>query len=193
METVSNRRAPTVVLAGTLALALVVALIVRTSQAAFTADTENVDNTFSAATIDLTDSFSSPMFTLTDLVPGETHEECIEITYVGPTSATSPKVVKLYGAGGGSLADVLDLAVDIYASGQNCDTASPTTTPVVNTTLAAFGAANTDYANGASSSWTPANLDKTRAFRFRVGITSGTGDTEQDGTATHSFTWEIVS
>jgi hypothetical protein len=192
MHAIQTRRTPTVLIAGGVALAMVVALVVRTSQAAFTADVDNPNNTFSAATISLSANYSTPMFELEDLVPGETHTRCIEITYAGPVSATSPDFVKLYGdGGGGTLAGVLELSVDRYAAGQTCATATPTPTNTFDGTLATF-ASLTNYGNGATS-WKPTDADRTRAFRFSVGIAPTAVNADMNATAQHTFTWEIQS
>jgi hypothetical protein len=195
-HTQSKRRLPAVLVAGTLSLMLVVTLVQRASEAAFTGQTENTGNTFGAATIDLTNNREtmelSRMFYEEKLVPNQTLTSCIEITYAGPARPGSPQSVKLYGNGtDNGLAASLDVVVDLYAAGQTCATATPARTNVYTGTLDAFRS-RVDYATGAAS-WSPTDTDRTRAFGFTVTLRGGVGDQQQGKGATQTFTWEVQS
>jgi hypothetical protein len=191
-----SRRVPLVLITGVLALLLVAGLVQRTSDAAFTAQTDNPNNTFGAATIDLSNNREAlslaRMFDVSDLVPGQEVDSCIEITYAGPAGSASPQAVKLYGVGtDDGLASSLDLTVEMYGAGQTCATASPTRVQTFTGTLSQF-ATRTDYGNG-STTWSPNDTDRTRAFAFTVVLRSGVGDGLQGAGASQDFIWEVRS
>ncbi len=186
-----QRRLPVIAMA--VALLLVALMVTRTSQAAFTATTDNTGNSFSAGSVTLTDNdLGSAMFTLLNMAPGDSQTDCIEVTYSG--SITSPQPVVLYSGGftdtTGNLSAHLNLTVVEGDDGATCAAFSGGTT-VVNSTLAAFDGASSDYATG-SGGWTPAGTPDTRAYQFTVELDTNVPSGEQ-GSATDdvAFVWEV--
>jgi hypothetical protein len=174
------------VVAGLLVMSL---LVVTGSRAAFNATTDNNANSFAAGTVVLADDDAgSVMFNLTGMKPGDTATKCVNVTYTGSLAAD----VKLYSAiGGTGLATYLDTAVDVgtgAAGGATMDcTGFGSSSNLHNTTLAAFGAAHTNYANGAGG-FAGATNPTTRSYRFTVTLQDD--NAAQGLTATASFTWE---
>lgn len=199
-RTTLQRRVPA--LAMLAALLLVAMMVTRTSQAAFTASTDNTGNSFSAGTLVLTDDDAgAAMFAVTDLSPGDVQTGCIEVTYSG--SITTAGAVKLFSSGytdvpgpdGASvgLSGYLNLTVLEGTAGSTCATFTAGPTVVPTTTLAAFAAASTDYATGAGA-WTPAATPETRAFQFTVELDANTPNAEQAATTNAiGFVWQIQS
>ncbi len=195
-------------------LALVSALVFRTSSAAFTGTTENAGNAWAAGTVSLTDNDSGAALFSTSAStaikkPGDTETKCIEVTYSG--SITPSAAVKLYasvtdsdGGGGGTgdalkLSDNLDVVITMGAKGATC-TLFGTGTSVYSGTLAAMP---TTFAGG-SATWTPVltddtttalvdERDKVRPFQIKVTLNSAAPNDAQGDSSTAKFTWEATS
>ncbi len=90
------------------------AMVLTASQAAFSDTTSNSSNSFSTGNVELVDDDSgSAAFNVTNMAPGDTVEQCIEVTYQG--SIADPSAVKLYSGGltdSGTLAAHLDLTIE---------------------------------------------------------------------------------
>lgn len=145
------------IVAGVVAFLLVSLAIVRTSDAAFSAQTTNEDNTFATGRIGLENDATQALFDETGLVPNQVVDNCIEITYAGNVADANLAAVHLDVdlAEGQDLTDHLDVAMSITS---DCD-ASPT-----------YGA---DGALGdltGPTGWTPEEDGDTRGFRFRVTV-----------------------
>jgi hypothetical protein len=186
-------------LAAVASLLLVSALIVRTTDAAFTAETYNTGNDFSAATVALADNdVNAPLFKVGalsgtismesgDLVPGDVVENCIVITYSGDVPATDVELTYENGAAGALLSS-LNLGVQMFAS-PDC---SGTGTALVTTgTLADL--AGTTWLTG----WVPDPADATtmsRSFLFGVELDVAADNGLQAATASGvDFTWSTSS
>jgi hypothetical protein len=89
-------------------LAVLTLLATKPTWSAFSNTTSNSANTTTAGTVTLTDNDAgSAIFTLTNLVPGDTDSGCLQVTYQG----TLPALVRLYHTTTGSLAGALDLTI----------------------------------------------------------------------------------
>lgn len=185
------------------ALGLVAILVVRTSQAAFTAQTTNEDNAFQAATMTLTDEASQALFRVDvnsgDLLPGQTIENCVPLTYdAGDAYPSQP--VRLYSpaAAAGALARALDVRVDVGHGGSLDDCSGFTATGPARFVgaLVAGGAGwdgVQDYASGVDL-WTPAEGDAARTVRLRVSFDESADDSLQGASANQlDFTFEARS
>ena len=157
------------------------------TNAAFTGTTGNAANSFGAATVSLTDDdFGGTNFSVTNMIPGDTVSDCIEVEYTGST--TDLAGLRLYGTSSGSLADDLDLNVRHGVAGSSC-AAPGALTGVYSGDLDALGGA---WATG-SAGFTPTATNETVAYVFDVTLKASTTDAEQGGTATADFTWEVRS
>ena len=170
-------------------LAVVGVLTISASRAAFTATTGNGSNTFAAGTVVLDDDDSNGvMFSLSAMKPGDTATRCINVAYTGSLASD----VKLYGTVAGTgLATYLDTTVDIgtgAAGGATFDcTGFVLGSNLRSGTLAAFGAANTDFGTGLGG-WTGATNPSVRTYRITTTLQND--NAAQGLTASASFTWE---
>lgn len=177
----------------TLAALLVVAVLVfQTSSAAFSGTTANSGNSFSAATVSLSDDDSDAvLFNLSNMKPGDADaENCIEVTYTGSVAAD----VKLYGAigAGDGLGQYLDLTVMANDAGAFGDCAAfdeNTAATLYTGTLAAFATSHANWANGLDAGFDPTAANDAKVYKFVVGIQDD-NDAQGLTASTVSFTWE---
>ena len=170
------------------------ALVWQASSAAFTATTFNDGNSWASGKVVLSDNDSGiALFTETDLVPGSTDTQCIEVTYDGTVEST----VTLYSnTPTGALGEFLDIDVS-YGAGTDCTTPGVLTqifgdvdvTPDDTAdTLDNLAALHTDFASGAGA-WEPDSPGTVKPYVFTY--TLGDDDDAQDLSATNvRFTWE---
>lgn len=177
-------------------MAVVGLLVVTASSAAFTATTDNTGNAFNAATIALSDDDGgTAMFNVTGMVPGDTTEGCITVTYTG---TADPGVVKIYQnayteSDGASDGATLDEALTIDIDRVDDCTAKAKDADLDNDTLVNL-AAYTNYSNGLATGWDPAgNSNESFLFTatFTPGASSAVDNTRIGDTVTSlTFTWE---
>jgi hypothetical protein len=166
---------------------LVAAVVVATaSRGAFTATTENAENSWATGSVIITDDDDGvAMFAATGLAGGSEVENCITVTYEG---TLVPANVRLYGSAAGDLAEFLDLKIDIGTGGEFGDcTGFTSASTLFDGTLESFAANRTDFASGLAG-WSPAATDESRTYRFTVTV-QDTNDA-QGLSATATFTWE---
>lgn len=167
------------------ALAVISALVVQTSSAAFTARTENAGNSWSAGTVALSDNDNgTAMFNESGLVPGRTGTRCIVVTYTGSV----PSNVRLSAqiTGGTGLGAYLDMTV-ARGTGSSADCSDFASTESVYTgTLDAMAATHRDFASGAGT-WQP-TTGQTATYRFRWTLRDD--NAAQGRTVQSTFTWE---
>ena len=99
-----RRRAGTLILGAGLVSALGVgALAFTATSAAFSGTTDSTGNSFTAATVTLTDDdFAGTNFIATGMIPGTAVTDCIEVEYTGDVDDIEP--LRLYGSFAGALA-----------------------------------------------------------------------------------------
>lgn len=175
-------------------LALVSLLVMHVSSAAFSATTTNASNSWATGSIALSDDDggSSAMFSVTGMMPGDTVQKCIVVTYTG---AVDPTAVKLYTTVVDSdLAAHLDVTVKEGTGGSfsDCSTFTPVNTIVNNSTLSAFATSHSDYSNGAGV-WNPTTTGDKQTYEFTVTLGTDTPSSAQGGSATATFTWETTT
>lgn len=189
----SRRLLPAVV-----AFALVSLLVLRTSSAAFTADTDNEANSFATGQIELADDAVGALFEVTGLVPGDTHTRCITVTYTGSLDAAQLDQVRLYAAGPvsdpGALSDALRITIEdgTGATDADCTGFALDGTLLATTALTSFTAL-TDHASGVGA-WTPATSGASRSYRITVALPADAGNAAQNLTLSGlTFVWELRS
>lgn len=159
------------------------------TSAAFSSQTENAGNAFAAGTVVLTDNDGgSAMFSVTDMVPGDTEIGCIEVTYSGSVDSE----VRVFGAatGGDGLEAFLDLTIE--RGDGDCTTFGNSTAVWTNGTdgdLGAFVAAATDYASG-SDTWQPTGGGADDVVPYKITVTLQDDNAAQGLTTAITFTWE---
>jgi hypothetical protein len=187
VDTRSNRM--TQVMAALLSLALVAVLVLRVSDAAFSATTENTGSQWTAGDVALTDDDSdNAMFAIANMKPGDTETQCIAVTYSGSLDAA----VKLYGTltAGDGLDDYLDVTIRRGTGGSfgACGTFSSVET-VYSGTLAGFVGSHSSFGSGAGS-WAPTGGGPDDTVTYQVEVTLQDNNAAQGKTATATFTWE---
>jgi hypothetical protein len=160
-------------------------LVLGFSNAAFTAQTSNANNSWSTGTVSLNNTLTLPMFNYQTntskgsvdplMYPNKSLSNTIKVNYVG----TNPVDVHLYanlGTDSGSLAQNLNVTI-------HDDTANST---VYTGTLANLASTNHDFASGLGG-WSPtANASETYTFTVTAGANVPQGATLGGST----FTWE---
>ena len=177
-----------------LAPALVVGLLtVSGSRSAFNATFESKNSGWEAGTVALSGAPSSVLFNVSNLKPGSTETRCLNVTYTG----SLPADVRLYGTTGGALAPYLKLVVHAGSGAQGGPGASCTNViadgaALHDNTLAAFGAARTNYTTGAVGS-TGTTKDSVRSYRLVASLPSDVSGDAAGKSASASSTWEAQS
>lgn len=164
-------------LAAVASLLLVSALIVRTTDAAFTATTDSTSNSFAAGSVELLDDDADdPMFAVSPtgtftvdaagLVPGDVRTQCIVLTYDGDVATGSPVTLATAGGFGGTgLEAYLDVTVDVF-SDDACSTPTGATVAGTLSGLAAGSLSGTGWSTG----WQPTTNGDVQSFRFSVEV-----------------------
>lgn len=186
-----DRRRSGAIIGGAAALsaAAVSALVFTATNAAFTATTDNSGSSFDAGTVALSDNdLGSALFTVTDMVPGDTETACIEVTYDGTIVGADLAGLNLYGTSSGALAAELDLDVQRSAAGGSCAAFSSAAT-VYSGALSALG---TSFATGAAG-LTPSATNETVAYQFSVTLPASAPNGVQGASGAADFTWEVTT
>lgn len=166
-------------------LAFVSVLVMTSSRAAFVDTTDNTSNQFSAGTVVLNDDDAgSVLFNVNNLAPAQNRTNCITVSYTGSLAAN----VHLYGAASGSLAQYLDVVIDVGTGGSynNC-TGFTSGSTLYTGTLANFAATRTNFVNGLAG-WNGATNPSSRTYR--ISVTLQDNNAAQGLSATADFTWE---
>jgi hypothetical protein len=182
-----------------LSFILVALLVVTSSRAAFVAQNDNIANSVSSATIDLTDNDSNTaMFaagTVTNLMPNTPEERCITVSYTGNITPTEVKMYIASALPSTDLADYLNLKIEIGAATntfRDCTGFNPTTTLFgsVSNDLYGFATAYPNYATSLATGWTPTPTgpDSARTFRFTISVQDVPA--AEGKSTTFGFSWE---
>lgn len=177
---------------GLLALALTAGLVIRTSTAVFTAQTDNNGNSLQAGTIVLTDNDggATALLTMQNIAPGEFSENCITVSYDGTLDpepvkvfSTSSFVTTAATTGPGTAATAMENQVRITIEQASADSTPAFgdcsgfvgTTLVDRVFLAAWDGAATDYVSG-DGDWNPAGPGEDRVYRVTLELDLATGN-----------------
>lgn len=191
-----------------MAIAMVAVFTIAGSRAVFSDPTDNIDNDFATADIDLYDDDSgSIMFDVVDMLPGDQVDHCIEVSYEGPNGRATNGVNFYIPAGwldSATVAPDLLITVEEGTAGTwnpagtvtdpttypHCAGFTTATTIVTDEPLSTFA---TDYASGYGS-WTPTGLGigtpVDRSYRITVTLDSAAADENATVTGV-DFTWEV--
>jgi len=175
---------------------------------AFSAETTNDGNEFSAGTVSITDNDAGGfLYQVTDAAPGQSNpanEACISVEYTGSSSAGVHLFTPTGALATADLSPYVNLEVtsgtQAAPSFKSCTGFTPTSAAgdVFSGTLASFGTSHTDYASGIalnnpSGTATWENGDAV-VYRFRATLSASAPNTAQgDSTGAHSFTWGAES
>ncbi|GAA4621892.1 hypothetical protein [Cellulomonas oligotrophica] len=194
-----TRTARLAALGALLGAVLCTGMVLRTSEAVFTADTRVPDNAWETGSVSLADdSTGSALFATTSygggvpggdglLTGGDTLTRCLTVTYTG--TLTSDVAVRLYATADGTLAPHLDVVVDEgTGSGRGCGSFVASRT-LYSGTLAGLATVAHDGASGLGP-WEPGATGATRVYRFTITVQPVTA--AQAAQATASFVWEAT-
>ena len=183
-------------------VALLVAglLVWQSSNAAFTARTQNVGNNWATGSVSLTDDdLGAALFNVQGVVPGQTGTKCITVT----STSSVPGVVKLYLArmGMNGLETYLYGSLETGSGGSfgSCTgfVAEAPATPY--TAFNLFGASTHDYATGALPWTTVGNAaGESKTYKFSwifdtTGLTQAQVDALQGKSVSADLVWELQS
>lgn len=192
-----GRSAAAPLLAVAVSILLVSFLVASASRAAFIDTTDNSASVVGAGTIDLVDNDSgSVLFNISTLLPGDTVENCIVVTYQG--TAADPGAVKLYSGGftdSGDFADFLNITIEEGTGGtfNDCTGFANVNTIESGGTLGAFDATHSSYATGAGV-WDPSSTPESVTYKITFELDSATTSAEEGESVTGlTFTWEVQS
>lgn len=202
MSTTNRNRSTALAVAGGIVVSG--ALVWHSSYAAFTDTTTNPGNSWTAGSVTLTDNKNGvALFTASGLVPGDTGNKCIQVTYSGDVAAE----VKLYGVytdtapidapDATELAPYVEFAVE-EGSGTQEDCSDFVNTSTLYGTQPAFDPAKTvadfatnvgSYATGLSS-WAPS---ATATRTYKVSYQLKDDDAAQGKSVKLNLVWEAQS
>lgn len=193
-----------------LAMAMVAVISIAGTRAAFNGETLNAGNEFDSATIDLTDDDGDViMFNVAGMLPGDTLDHCILVSYTGPAGRNSNGVkvfIPSYTEAVGS-----DLDTDLLITVEEGTDATPVFDPsgtrtgvndsendcsgftigtaiVTDEPLATFA---TTYAAGYGT-WTPIVTDTNTDQYYRITVELATASTAEGESMTAiPFTWRV--
>ncbi len=175
---------------------------------AFSAETTNEGNEFSAGTVAISDNDAGGfLYQVTDATPGQSNpanEACIRVEYTGTSSSGVHLFTPTSTLATADLSPYVNLEVtkgtQATPSFKTCTGFTPDSSAgdVFNGTLASFGTDHTDYATGVALSnpsgaaaWS--NGDAV-VYRFRATLSASAPNTAQgDTTGAHVFTWGAES
>ncbi len=175
---------------------LVSFLVVGTSRAVFSDTTDNTGNSFNAGTVTLTDDDSGSVLFNVTMLPGDTVQNCIIVTYSGTT--VDPSAVKIYSGGytdSGNFGDYLDIRIEEGSGGSfgNCGGFLLENTIEPIGALVGWDTTHFNYSNGAGA-WDPSTTPDSKTYRITVTLDATTPNAEQGESVTAlSFIWEVQS
>jgi hypothetical protein len=159
-------------------------LVWGSSTALFNGNTANPANSWSAGTVSISDDDSAAaMFTTTGILPGDTGQKCITVTYTGSVTAG----VKVYGALTGTLGPYVDLTIEQGTGGSFASCTGFASALSTTATMSAFAAASSNYGTGFGT-WAPTANGQTRVYRVTWALRPDNGAISK--TAGLTLTWE---
>ena len=184
------------VLAAIVAFLLVSLAIIRTSEAAFTAETTNPDNEFATAFIDLETEDERPLFGDTagtpaalfdglGLVPNQQIEGCLDVDYTGDDNLDALNIENVVFDVTGATDD---LAGELTVTVDRLDSCTGGTSQgtIVN-------AVALDSISNVDTGWEPAGATDSRGFRFTIDVgVAGDPDNPGDGGVLPGMTAEGI-
>ncbi len=164
----------------------------RSSNAAFTATTQNGSDSFSTGSVILADNDSgTALFSVTNMAPGDTGSACLRVTYSG-TLASDVRLYASAVATTNSLSSYITLQIEESTGAgtttfPSCAGIGATAT-LFNSTMASFASTHTSFATGVSS-WAPSSTTS-RDYRFTYTLSSSAPNSTMSSTASVTLTWE---
>ncbi len=163
-------------------------LVANGTRAAFVSTTVNDANAWEAGSVTISDDDGGfAMFDVGPLLPGDTGENCIEVTYNG--NVTAGVDIVMYAATSGNLAGDVDVAVEIGTGGGFGDCTGFAGASAFTGTLTGLSTAHFDYGSGITM-WSPGATGQSRVVRITWTLGTDTLSSQQGETAAATFTWQ---
>jgi len=176
-----------------LGLLLSGALVWQASYSAFSSTTSNSPNTWSTTTVNLTNDSTSSLFTITNMSPGQTGFNCIQLTSTSTVATTLKLYTAIGSAPANDVSSYITITIEQGSGGlyNDCSSFSASSTPFSGT-LSSLTSTATNYSNGvAAGSFTGTNPPQTTSYRITWTFSSSAPNSTQGGsTPTVTFTWE---
>jgi hypothetical protein len=165
---------------------------------AFSSQTSNPGNNFSAGTVNISDNDGGvAAYSVSNGKPNSTGSSCVRVVYTGSLDSDvhlyTPETI-------GTLGPYVNLTIQPGTQAtpnMNCSGFTPVGSPVYSGTLSAWSAAHNSYANGLSvlPSASATKWATNDAVVYQITATlqdnnSANGVTSSMSTGTHSFVWE---
>lgn len=189
-------------IAGLLALALTAGLVIRTSSAVFTAQTDNNGNSLEAGTIVLNDDDggATALLTMSNIAPGEFSQNCIRVEYDGTLDPERVKVfsTSVFSASVANMEDQVNITIEQGAAGSpgsfdNCTGFDPGVKLVDAVPLSTWHGDATSYTTG-DGTWNPTGPNQARIYRITLELDLSTGNAYQGASLSGiNLTWETQS
>lgn len=170
-------------------------LVVQASRAGLWDTTTNSAHSFPAVDL-VDDDTGSALFSITNMVPGQSVTKCIVVTYNG--TVADPAAVKLYSGGDtdtGTLGDYLNVTIEEGTGGSfsSCSGFTPENIILKAVTFSTFTTTNINYSTGAGA-WDPTATPESKTYKVTVQLDPSTPNMEQGKSVSPLlFTWEIQS
>lgn len=193
--------------AAAVALALVGAMVARTSTAFFSGTTDT-SGSWTSGTVTLSDddgSTASTTLTASGLKPGDSGYSCIRVTYGGSLVGTDLAGLKLYASsftdtdGGADTGAAATLSDDLDVTVRTLDSAGYALTDCATflggTEIKAsgpLGSMSGDFTNGYGT-WTPSAQNEVYVYKISWTLGSDTANDAQGDQVDATFTWEARS
>jgi hypothetical protein len=172
-------------------------LVWQGSNAAFTAQTRSIGNSWDTGSVFLTDDDSgTAAFSLTNVTPGQTGSRCLQVT----SNSTVPGVVKVYLArlGAAGLENNITVSTEIGTGGTfgSCASFVATEPALPALTLNYVTAHYNDYATGVLPWTTAGTAGETKSYRVTwtfdtTGLTQTQIDALQGKSVSADVIWEL--
>jgi hypothetical protein len=181
------------VVAATVAVALGLigsgVIVWRGTEAAFTSQTSNAGNSWTAGSVVLADDDTgAALFNAGGLFPGAAGSRCITVTYTG-SLATNVRLYVAASTDPSAVAQYLDLIIQEGTGGGFGSCAGFSASASIYTgTLAAFASAASGYSTGVGA-WAPGSAGS-RTFQIAYSLSAATPTSKQGAAATATFQWE---
>ncbi|GGK07308.1 hypothetical protein GCM10010123_41470 [Pilimelia anulata] len=183
-------------MAAVVAAAVATSLVWNSTLSAFSATTTNPGNSLAMGTVTISDNDSgTALFSVTGLLPGQTANNCIVVTYSGSATSTVKLYVANYNATDGAADGVtgptwLNMLIQVGTGTCGAPVGLTAITAAAPGDTMTTVSGKTNFANGYGTGWTSAVASNTRVFRFTYTLNASTPNTAQGDSISTDFVWE---
>jgi hypothetical protein len=187
--------------AGPLAVVIAGSLVWSASNAAFTSNTRNSGNAWSAGQVTLTDDdLGAAAFTVEQLTPGDTGSKCIVVTSNSNVAGEVRSYTENLSISGSDMSPHILLKIEQGTGGSfnDCTGFVPSPGALPAASLATLNTVNHDYATGGARWTTTGTPGETHSYRGTwtfdtTGMTQQEVDSLQSSRVSVDLVWELQS